>query len=129
MLSFTKCQFDILAGQQHNWCQLLACFISKSIKMTMVRKNCIVLANVVQILNITFKTKHSMYITLILKFKINRNNILPKSEILIVFKPLMFNKVLNTTSKRPVAYFRKPLTKDIFVKIRQPFSSSHQKHP
>ena len=43
MLSFTKCQFDILAGQQHNWCQLLACFISKSIKMTMVRKNCIVL--------------------------------------------------------------------------------------
>ena len=129
MLSFTKCQFDIFAGQQHNWCQLLACFISKSIKMTMVRKNCIVLTNVVQILNITFKTKHSMYITLILKFKINRNNILPKSEILIVFKLLMFNKVLNTTSKRPVAYFRKPLAKDIFVKIRQPFSSSHQKHP
>ena len=85
--------------------------------------------NVVQILNIAFKTTHSMYITLVRKFKINRNNILPKSKILIVFKPLMFNKVLNTTGKRPVAYFRKPLTKDIFVKIRQPFSSSHQKHP
>ena len=70
-----------------------------------------------------------MYITLILKFKINRNNILPKSKILIVFKPLMFNKALNTTSKRPVAYLRKPLTQDIFVKIRQPFSSSHKKHP
>ena len=73
MLSSTKRQFDILAGQQHNWCQLVACFIKKSIKMTMVWKNCIV-----QILNITFKTKHSMLITLILKFKITRTNILPK---------------------------------------------------
>ena len=74
MLSSTKRQFDILAGQQHNWCQFLAHFISKSIKMTgLIWKNCIV-----HILNITFKTKHSMLITLILKFKITRTNILPK---------------------------------------------------
>ena len=56
-----------------------------------------------------------MYITLILKFKITRSNIL--------------SKVLNTTSTGPVAYFRKSLAKDMFVKIRQPLSSSHQKHP
>ena len=36
---------------------------------------------------------------------------------------------LNTTSTGPVAYFRKSLAKDMFVKIRQPLSSSHQKHP
>ena len=125
MLSSTKRQFDILAGQQHNWCQLLACFISKSIKrQLMVWKKCFV-----QILNITFKTKHSMLITLILKFEITRTNILPKKLDFNSIKPLKFNKVLNTTSKRRVAYSRKPLAKDIFIKIRQPLSSSHQKHP
>ena len=64
MLSSTKRQYDILAGQQHNWCQLLACFISKSIKMTMI----------------------------------------------------WLNKVLNTTSKRPVAYSREAFGKGYFYK-------------